>query len=111
LVGLIDIGAKDTSDAPPKGAVVRYTAIAIAVHWIVAVLIFANIALSFSADSVPDEYVRRVVDLHKSIGITVLGLAVLRVLWRVAISRRRCRRTIRPWSAYLRRLCSGSSIC
>jgi cytochrome b561 len=32
----------------------------------------------------PDDWVRPVIDTHKSIGITVLGLALLRVLWRVS---------------------------
>jgi cytochrome b561 len=61
----------------------RYTRIAIALHWLVAVLIGANLVLVWSVDAVPDAYVRPIIDTHKSIGITVLGLAVLRLLWRV----------------------------
>jgi cytochrome b561 len=61
----------------------RYTGTAIALHWIVAVLILANVALGYSADLVPDGFVRSVIDTHKSIGITVLGLAILRLLWRL----------------------------
>ena len=53
-------------------------------HWLVAVLIGINIALIWSVDLWPDEAVRPVVDTHKSIGITVLGLAILRLLWRAA---------------------------
>jgi len=49
----------------------------------IAALILTNVALGFGANWVPDEYVRRMVDLHKSIGITVLGLAILRILWRL----------------------------
>ncbi len=61
----------------------RYTRIAIALHWIVAVLIIANVGLALSVDYLPDAYVRPVIDTHKSIGITVLGLVILRVLWRL----------------------------
>jgi cytochrome b561 len=61
----------------------RYTGVAITLHWIVAVLLVANVALGLSADYMSDSYVRTVVDLHKSIGITVLGLVILRILWRV----------------------------
>lgn len=62
----------------------RYTRTAMVLHWLVAVLIVANVALGLMADSLPDDWVRTAVDGHKSIGITVLGLAVLRLLWRFA---------------------------
>jgi len=62
----------------------RYTRTAMILHWIIAVLIIVNVALGLSADSLPDDWVRPVIDTHKSIGITVLGLALLRVLWRVS---------------------------
>ena len=63
-------------------SVARYTRIAIILHWVVAVLIVCNVALALSADSLPDRWVRTVIDTHKSIGITVLGLGLLRLLWR-----------------------------
>ncbi|MEJ0095758.1 MAG: cytochrome b/b6 domain-containing protein [Methylocella sp.] len=78
------IGGRELPDAPLKGGVARYTTVAIALHWIVAVLMLVNIALGLSADVVPDGYVRSVVDMHKSVGITVLGLAILRILWRAS---------------------------
>ncbi len=65
-------------------AVPRYTRTAMLLHWLVAVLIGVNVALAYGADAVPDDDVRTVIDLHKSIGLTVLGLVVLRVLWRLA---------------------------
>ena len=55
-----------------------------ALHWIVAVLIVANVVLGLAADSLPEGWIREAVDTHKSIGLTVLGLAVLRLLWRFA---------------------------
>ncbi len=60
----------------------RYTTTAIALHWTIALLLVANVTLALIADAVPDSAVRSVIDLHKSIGITVLGLVLLRVLWR-----------------------------
>jgi cytochrome b561 len=62
----------------------RYTRTAVVLHWLIALLIIVNVVLGLSADSLPDGWVRPVVDTHKSIGITVLGLALLRVLWRVS---------------------------
>ncbi len=60
----------------------RYTRTAIALHWIIALLMIANIALILSVDRFPDDWVRPAIDTHKSIGITVLGLVILRILWR-----------------------------
>jgi len=55
-----------------------------ALHWLVAALIAVNVSLVYVVDHLPDEDVRPVIDTHKSIGITVLGLALLRLLWRLA---------------------------
>jgi cytochrome b561 len=66
-----------------KSQAFTYSSTAIALHWVIAALILVNVVLGFGANFVPDEYVRQFVDLHKSIGITVLGLAILRILWRL----------------------------
>ena len=60
----------------------RYTRIAVVLHWLIAVLMLVNVALGLGADEWPDAWVRPVIDTHKSIGITVLGLVLMRVLWR-----------------------------
>ena len=65
-------------------AYTRYTRTAMVLHWAVAALIVANVALGFAADSLPENWIRQAVDAHKSLGLTVLGLAVLRLLWRLA---------------------------
>ena len=61
----------------------RYTRTAVVLHWLIAALMILNVGLALSADYWPDDWVRPVIDTHKSIGITVLGLALLRILWRV----------------------------
>ena len=66
--------------APPT----RYTRMAIALHWLIAVFIAVNVGLALSVNLLPDSAVRPVIDLHKSMGITVLGLVILRVLWRLS---------------------------
>ncbi len=62
----------------------RYTRTAMLLHWLVAVLIAANLVLIWVMDALPDADIRPAINLHKSIGITVLGLAILRLLWRFA---------------------------
>lgn len=61
----------------------RYTRTAVVLHWLVALLIVVNVVFALSADSLPDDWVRPVIDAHKSTGITVLGLVLLRLLWRL----------------------------
>ena len=64
--------------------IARYTRTAMVLHWLIAVLIALNVALIWSVDLLPDDAVRPVIDTHKSIGITVLGLVLMRLLWRAA---------------------------
>ncbi|MGI4813247.1 MAG: cytochrome b [Janthinobacterium lividum] len=66
----------------------QYTRVAMLLHWLIALLIIANVCLGLSAALIPDDWLsdtveRLIIDTHKSIGITVLGLAILRVLWRL----------------------------
>jgi len=60
----------------------KYTNIAVLLHWLIALLILCNIALGWATHFLPDPDIRPVIDLHKSIGITVLGLAFIRFFWR-----------------------------
>lgn len=61
----------------------RYTSVAITLHWVIALAIVINVALALTWDLYPEDSIRPAIDLHKSIGITVLGLAILRLLWRL----------------------------
>ena len=64
--------------------VLRYTRTAMILHWLIAVLIAINVATILVVEHIPEGWVRPAVDTHKSIGITVLGLVLLRILWRIA---------------------------
>lgn len=63
----------------------RYGALAQGLHWLVAALVLSTAALAFYMTELPlgpDKI--KVYNLHKSIGVTILALAVLRLLWRGA---------------------------
>lgn len=62
----------------------RYTTPAIVAHWLIALLIIMNIVIGLTAEKLPEEQIRFAIDTHKSIGITVLGLVLLRTLWRLS---------------------------
>jgi cytochrome b561 len=63
----------------------RYGALAQAFHWVIAALIVVQFTLAWTADDLPLG-VRKLALLarHKSFGMTILMLAVLRLLWRLA---------------------------
>lgn len=65
----------------------KYTRVAMLLHWAVALLMLGNVAIGQTIALLSDATLEKIdvrfwIDLHKSIGITVLGLAILRILWR-----------------------------
>lgn len=75
----------------------RYSGLAILLHWLIAAGIVANVALAWIWPHLADEQVRPVIDIHKSIGITVLGLAIMRLLWRFSHRPPAYPAGYRPW--------------
>jgi cytochrome b561 len=64
----------------------RYGMVAVTLHWLIAALVIANIALGFYfgnvvAHSDPMRFI--LIQTHKSIGLTVLVLSLLRLGWRL----------------------------
>ena len=59
----------------------RYSGVAIAFHWTIALLVIVNLIIGLGHDAVPA--LRAWMPAHKSIGITVLVLVVLRLVWRL----------------------------
>lgn len=62
----------------------RYTRTAVVLHWMVAVFVILNVFLAWSLDFWPEKYQQPAGDAHKSIGITVFCLALMRILWRLS---------------------------
>ncbi|QNA87553.1 cytochrome b [Massilia sp. Dwa41.01b] len=63
----------------------RYSPIAIALHWLIAVLIVATFTLGLVMTDIPGltPTKLRYFSWHKWAGVTVLALAALRLLWRL----------------------------
>jgi cytochrome b561 len=69
------------SPTPPR----RYTATAIALHWLLALLIAATFALGLYMHELPFSPTRlRLYNWHKWAGMVILGLSALRLLWRLS---------------------------
>ncbi len=76
----------------------RYTPGAIALHWIVAALILANLALGLYAVDLPlSPQKLRYFSYHKWIGVTVFLLAAARLLWRLGHPAPALPASMPPW--------------
>ena len=71
-----------TASAPQN----RYTAVAIALHWAIALLIIGMIAVGWIMDAMPGgpgSPKIAIIQIHKSVGITILLLTIARIIWRI----------------------------
>jgi cytochrome b561 len=66
----------------------RYTRVAVALHWLIATLLFGQVAFGWFLESVPRRTPMRglYVNLHKSTGLTLALLIIVRIAWRLANS-------------------------
>ncbi len=69
----------------------RYSTVAIWLHWIIALLVIGNLAGGLLLDTFlenPDPAMKQIgntiIDLHKSNGLTILLLTLVRIGWRLA---------------------------
>ena len=76
----------------------RYTPAAIALHWIVALLILANLGLGLYTVELPLSPAKlRNFSYHKWIGVTVFMLAAARLLWRLGHAPPALPGAMAPW--------------
>jgi cytochrome b561 len=61
----------------------RYTPTAIGLHWLIGAGIIAMLAIGLYMESLPFGMGKfQLIQFHKSLGITILALAAIRLLWR-----------------------------
>ncbi|AUW60480.1 cytochrome B (plasmid) [Sphingobium sp. SCG-1] len=61
----------------------RYDRVAQALHWIIALLVIGNLVSGFASDALKP-IIRDIVAVHKSTGLTIFALSVVRIGWRIA---------------------------
>ena len=78
------VGAPDvnTDTGPPSVASARYTTVAIVLHWLIGALVLFEVGLGLNMEDAKGADKFAVFQLHKSVGITILLLVLLRVVWR-----------------------------
>jgi cytochrome b561 len=75
----------------------RYTRPAIFFHWLIAALIIINFAFGKLYEAFGEDNIRFMINAHKSIGITILGLAIMRILWRLTHKPPPLPANFKPW--------------
>ncbi|WP_068092827.1 cytochrome b [Novosphingobium rosa] len=75
----------------------RYSVVAILLHWLIAALILTNLALGWWMQTLEGLAQFEKFQLHKSIGILVLLLSMLRLLWRAMHKAPPYPETMKPW--------------
>lgn len=84
-------------------AVSRYSAGAILLHWLIAAALLFEIGLGWGMeDAGPQRFA--VYQLHKSVGITILILTLLRIGWRLGHRPPALSPDLRPWERVLARI-------
>jgi cytochrome b561 len=69
---------------PIKNANDRWGWISLGIHWLTVVMVLCLALVGLLMDELPNSPTKiQVYGLHKSFGLTVLGLTVLRLLWRL----------------------------
>ena len=66
-----------------KNTLTRYGAVAQLFHWVIVALIITQFVLAKRAEGLAPVAKIGILATHKSVGITILGLAVLRLTWRL----------------------------
>lgn len=77
-----------------------YSSVAIGLHWLIALAMLTNIGLAWYFGTLPKADQVTPVQLHKSIGITVLLLTLIRIGWRLVNTPPPLPETMRPWEKW-----------
>jgi cytochrome b561 len=81
----------------------RYSRTAIALHWLIALLLVANLLLGYFHGDFGKSAERWLMFYHKATGITVLALTLIRIGWRLAYRPPAFDPVLKPWEARLAR--------
>jgi cytochrome b561 len=81
-----------------RNTTTRWGSVAQLFHWVIVALIITQFVLASMSDALPLGMAKlAVLARHKSVGITILGLAILRLLWRFMNPAPALPDTLKPW--------------
>mgnify|MGYP003150155675 CR=1 FL=1 len=62
----------------------RYSQVSLILHWLIALMVIGQIGLIMAHDATDGDLSRSLVMLHKSVGLSILVLTLVRLGWRIA---------------------------
>ena len=65
----------------------EYTKTSKTIHWLTAIIVLSMLTFSFFLSDLPSSIKPNAYMLHKSFGLTVLGLMLLRIIWIISAGR------------------------
>lgn len=74
----------DSNSPTAGGGRRRYSGVAMAFHWIIAILVIMNWQIVEQADKLSGPVAGEVWNYHKAWGITILALTLCRIVWKLA---------------------------
>lgn len=86
-----------------KSSVDSYSLGSKIIHWLSAFIVICMLSLSFFLSDVPDPYKPTAYMMHKSFGLTVLLLIVLRIVWLIRHGRPDLPTSVARWQKRLAR--------
>src|SRR6476661_5454932 len=72
---------KELAVAEPRN---RYSTVSLTLHWLTAALVLTQVLLITAHEATEGPLSREFVQIHKSVGLTILVLTLFRIGWRVA---------------------------
>lgn len=87
-----------------KRQVVNYSSGSKLIHWFVALIVICMLAGSFFLDDLPEQYQSSAYMLHKSFGLTVLFLMIIRLFWIAYSGKPALPASVPVWQKFLSRL-------
>ncbi len=82
----------------------RYSSGSKFLHWLVAFIVIMMLSFSFFLEDVPKQYQGIAYMLHKSFGLTVLGLMIIRIIWLLYRGKPALPATVPVWQRIAARL-------
>lgn len=62
----------------------RYSTVSLVLHWLIAALVVAQLGLVWAHEATEGSTSRELMNLHKSVGLSILVLTLARLGWRIA---------------------------
>lgn len=62
----------------------RYSTVSLVLHWLIAALVVTQILLVWAHEATDGSASRELMNLHKSVGLSILMLTLVRLGWRIA---------------------------